>query len=46
MGIKHPIRDLLFLWLGDRMWKRHEAKKLARRARAGRAYPDSKLRKY
>jgi hypothetical protein len=46
MAIKHPIRDILLFWLGERMWRRHEQKKLARRARAGRAYPESKTRKF
>ncbi len=44
MGLKHPIRDLLFFWMGERMWKRHEAKKEMRRSVGSQPYRDSKIR--
>ena len=43
MGFKHPIRDLLFFWVGERMWKRHEAKKNLKRGSSSQPYQQSKF---
>ncbi len=42
MRPRHPIRDLLLFWVGEKLWRRHRAKE--ERRHASQPFPQTKNR--